>query len=1000
VEYTSCPYPYSLSSLKYAIFERQHDSLMEMDPIPFIELQKQLKGALYFDDSPTDQGLLSAYATDASIYQEIPLAVAIPTCKEDLLQLIHFARRHVLTLIPRAAGTSLAGQVVGKGIVVDISKYFNRVLEINTEEGWILVEPGVIRDDLNKVLFPHGVFFGPETSTASRAMIGGMIGNNSSGLHSMVWGDTRSHLLALKVLLDDGTEVEFRALEDQEWRQKCQLNSREGELYRRLDTLLQDPKTASVIDAHFPKKSVKRRNTGYALDCVGNPIQGWNLQRLLAGSEGTLGMVIEAKLAVLPLPLKEVGILCAHFHTLNESFHATLLAQSHAPYAIELVDRTILKYTEGHPTYHSHRFFIEGDPDAILMIELRGDTKVSIENQAAQLVEKLKEVHWGYAFPLIIGPATQEVWEVRKAGLGLIRNLPGEVQAVNLIEDCAVATEDLPAYMSDVQALLQSLNVEACFYAHAGAGEIHVEPFLNLKTQEGTYLFRHILEQCALLVRKYRGSLSGEHGDGRLRGEMIPLVMGDEAYRLFREIKAIFDPQGIFNRGKIVDAPPMDQSLRFTTTPPAKPPATLFDYSSEESMLRLTEKCSGSGDCRKTHFSGGTMCPSFMATRQEVDSTRARANLLRQYWTKGPTQDRNNADAVKSVLDLCLSCKACKTECPSQVDMTKLKAEFLQHYFDTHGVDRRSWWMARFEKIQRMASWWPELYNFGVRNPLLSSWIKDFMKMAPQRSLPLQASQTLRRWARKQEIALTKARKVYLLADEFTNYHDLRIGQTAYHLLQSLGYEVHVLNLPESGRAALSKGLLRHAKRLAHLTLERIQVEIDPHIPVVGIEPAALLTYRDEYPDLVGSEWKEKALLWSKQCLMIEEFIVDQHQKGHISSLSFGTYARKVLLHTHCYQKALGISHLTEQMLQLIPEIQIDHLPTGCCGMAGSFGYEKEHYQVSMQIAELVLLPSIRKEQDNACVAAPGHSCRHQIKDALDTQALHPLEILWIAKNK
>jgi Fe-S oxidoreductase len=676
-----------------------------------------------------------------------------------------------------------------------------------------------------------------------------------------------------------------------------------------------------------------------------------------------------------------------------------VLTHSTSAYAIELVDRSILRYTEAHPTYQAYRFFIEGDPAAILMIELRGNLPDDIHNQAQYMRSLLQGKGLGYAFPLILGPLTQQVWEVRKAGLGLIRNLPGDVQAVNLIEDCAVAVEDLPAYMQDVQKLLSGLGVQACYYAHAGAGEIHVEPFLNLKTKEGLHLFRQILAQCAQLVRQYRGSLSGEHGDGRLRGEYISRVLGSEAYALFAQIKNIFDPQGIFNKGKIVGAPAMDEHLRFAVGQPLQEEKTLLDFTKQESMLRLAEKCSGSGDCRKTHYSGGTMCPSFMATRQEKDTTRARANLLRQYWSQPPQVQDVDDEVVKSVLDLCLSCKACKMECPSQVDMTKLKAEFLQHYFDRRGVDRRSYWMARFVQLQKWASLWPSAYNWLIQHPKINLWIKSWMGIAKSRSLPLQAPKTLMHWARKEQKTNASSRKVYLLADEFTNYHDVPIGQAAYRLLQTLGYKVEILDLQDSGRAALSKGLLRYARQLAHKNLQKIQSEIPSNLPVIGIEPAALLTYRDEYPDLVSENWKPVALRWAKQCFMFEEFLMEEYKKGYITSENFTALPEKIQLHTHCYQKALGISHLSEQMLKIVPQLEVEVIPSGCCGMAGSFGYEEEHFEVSQQIAELVLLPALRQKHDKA-VCAPGHSCRHQIKDALAVVALHPIEVLWRAVKK
>src|SRR5690554_3236628 len=975
-------------------------------------LASKLAGRLYYDSSPNHQVVILAYATDASVYQESPLAVAIPRDVADLKALINFAVLFGVTLIPRTAGTSLAGQVVGRGIVVDVSEHFNQILELNTEERWVRVQPGVIRDDLNAYLRPYGLMFGPETSTASRAMIGGMIGNNSSGLHSIVWGDTRSHLLEVQLLLDDASEITVKTMDAEELEAKKQAAGREGEIYLQLSKLLSDPKNAEAIHKGYPKKSITRRNTGYALDLLLDQFEGGgdvNLCTLLAGSEGTTGILTEARLNLMPLSPKEVGLLCVHCFSILESMHANVTALRHQPESSELVDKYILDFTKGHPTYQYNRFFIEGDPGALLIVEFRAESLQEVRQKSEALKEELQLQGLGYAYPLITGPETDLVWDVRKAGLGLIRNLPGDTQPVNLIEDCAVSPEDLPAYVTEVEQILQKYGLQASYYAHAGAGELHIEPLINLKSSDGRYAFRQVLAETALLVKKYNGSLSGEHGDGRLRGEFIPTVLGHEVYALLKKVKQIFDPNTVFNRGKIVDTPPMDRFLRYEKETHSIEIPTLFDFGGQESILRLAEKCSGSGDCRKTHITGGTMCPSYMATREEKDTTRARANMLRQFLTNSTKSNRFDHDEIKEAMDLCLSCKACKSECPSGVDITKMKAEFLQHYYDANGTPFRAWVIGNFTKSQRLASNFPWFYNWLINNKVLSNVVKRSLGFALARSLPEVGKTTLRRWVKNQQRQAPDTdvresrRTVYLFCDEFSDYNDVGIGQTTYRLLTALGYEVRLAKHLESGRTYLSKGLLRKAKAIANQNVRKLHALIDEDTPLLGIEPSAILTFRDEYPDLVDEELLEPARKLGQNALLIDEFLAAEMAAGRIDRGSFETAEKKIKLHGHCYQKAFHLMGATEQILSFPSGYQVESIPSGCCGMAGSFGYEKEHFDVSMKVGELVLLPTVRETAEEVLIAATGTSCRHQIKDGANRKSYHPVEILWEAlrdKNK
>lgn len=963
-------------------------------------LAAQLKGELYYKDEALHQTMLLAYSTDASVYQEKPLAVAIPSDIDDIKNLIDFARANQTTLIPRAAGTSLAGQVVGNGIIMDISRHFNRILELNVQEKWVRVEPGVIRDDLNSYLKPFGLMFGPETSTASRAMIGGMIGNNSSGLHSIVWGDTRNNVIASNVLLDDKSEVSFTSLDEKSYFKKLLQTDREGDIYRQMNDLLTDPQNLADIDAGYPKRSITRRNTGYALDILSDRHRPFNMCNLLAGSEGTLAIVTEAKLRLMDLPPKELGLLCVHFSDMVECMRGNVIALNHKPEASELVDKYIMDFTVGHPTYQYNRFFIEGDPQALLIVEFRGDTLAATEAKAMALKAELIERGLGYAYPFITGTEqTNLVWDVRKAGLGLIRNLPGDSQPVNLIEDCAVSPEDLPEYVSDIQKLLIEEGVHASYYAHAGAGELHIEPFVNLKTEEGKRTFRSILEKTSDLVLKYNGSLSGEHGDGRLRGEFIGKVLGEKVYKLLEEVKLIFDPLGVFNANKIVNTPPMDAHLRYDNDKNRTSINTYFDFSKDESILRLAEKCSGSGDCRKTEITGGTMCPSFMATRDEKDTTRARANMLRQFLTNSTKKNRFDHEEIKEVMDLCLSCKGCKTECPSSVDVAKMKAEFLQHYYDEHGAGFRAKLIANFTDSQKLGSLVAPIYNFFVKNDFLSGLVKKMVGFAPQRSLPTVNGTTLSQWVKKQKIVPQK-RRVYLFSDEFTEYNDAEIGITAYKLLTALGYEVIIPKHVQSGRTFLSKGFVKEAKKIANQNINFLKDLITDDMPLLGIEPSGIITFRDEYLSLVDENLRADAHRIAKNALMIDEFLLAEIDAGRIHQEQFTAVDRKIKLHGHCYQKAFHLVGVTQQVLSFPSNYAVEVIPSGCCGMAGSFGYEAEHYDISMKVAELVLLPAVRETDTATLIAAAGTSCRHQIKDGAGRKSFHPVEILYEALLK
>jgi FAD/FMN-containing dehydrogenase/Fe-S oxidoreductase len=962
------------------------------------QLATQLEGDLF-----TDTTIRTLYATDASAYREMPLAVAIPKTKNDILQLIQFAKANQTSLIPRTAGTSLAGQVVGNGIVVDVSKHFTQIIELNKEEAWVRVEPGVIRDELNLFLKPHGLFFGPETSTANRAMIGGMVGNNSCGSNSVVYKSTREHTLELTAFLSDGSEVVFKTLNLDEFHEKCELTTLEGSVYKNIRSLLSSYESQVEIRKQFPKQTVERRNTGYAVDLLLETApftagkEDFNFCKLIAGSEGTLAFITEIKLNVVPLPPKESGLLCVHFNTIDEALRANLIGLKYNPNASELIDHYILECTKNNIEQQKNRFFVQGDPGAILVIEYSRDSRQEIEAICKVVEAEMRAANLGYHFPLLFGADSKKIWTLRKAGLGLLGNLPGDEKAVPVIEDTAVDVNDLPAYIAEFNEVLKKRNLYSVHYAHAGSGELHLRPIINLKTKEGNELFRTIAQDVATLVKKYDGSLSGEHGDGRLRGEFIEQMIGVKNYKLLKEIKNTWDPQHIFNPNKIVDTLPMNTMLRYVPGQQTPEFKTIFRFQNQD-ILQHAEQCNGSGDCRKTHLSGGTMCPSFMATRNEKDTTRARANILREFLTNSTQLNRYNHKEIYEVMDLCLSCKGCKSECPSNVDVAKLKAEFLQHYYDANGVPIRSKMIANFTASAKLGSIAPGLYNFFMNNAVTGSLIKKAVGFATKRPVPELSKQTFRSWFTQHKAAtIATGKKVFLFCDEFTNYNDAHIGKTTVLLLEKLGYTVELPEHLESARTWLSKGLLRKAKEIANKNIELLSKVVNEETLLLGIEPSAILTFRDEYPDLSTDENLAAAQSLAKHALMIDEFLEKEIQKGIIKKEQFTTASQVIQLHGHCQQKAVGSVSATSTVLSFPQNYKVETIPSGCCGMAGSFGYEAEHYDVSMQIGELVLFPAVRSKTNDVIVAAPGTSCRHQIKDGTGKQALHPVEVLYNA---
>ena len=971
--------------------------------IPLLsQLSQELDGELHYDSL-----MKTLYATDASVYRSLPMAVALPKSQSDIKKLIHFANKNGVSLIPRTAGTSLAGQCVGEGIVVDVSKYLNKIIEFNREEGYVRVQPGVVRNELNNYLKEFGYFFSPITSTATRAMIGGMVGNNSCGTTSIVYGSTREHVQELKVLLSDGSEVVFKSMASEEFELKCKQEDLEGDLYRHVRDELSRPEIQDNIRKHFPKASIHRRNTGYALDYLlesklfSETDAPFDFCKLLCGSEGTLAITTEIKIHLDPLPDPFDIVVAAHFESIHDSMKAAQVAMKEKPTAVELMDKIILDCTKENVEQSRNRDFVEGDPKAILMVEFRGKTIEEAKAQGQQFVEALQKAGLGYAYPVIGPERTSSAWELRSAGLGLLANIPGDKKAVACIEDTAVDINDLADYIDEFAEVIKEFGQQPVYYAHAGAGEIHLRPILDLKKSGDVEEFYKISEASAKLVKKYNGSLSGEHGDGRVRAAFIPLMVGQENYDLFKRVKAKWDPKGIFNPGKIVDAPPMNTSLRYEPDIPTPKHDTKFDFSQVGGILRMAEKCNGSGDCRKLPNSGGgTMCPSYQATRYEKDTTRGRANTLREFLTNSEKENPFDHPEIKEVMDLCLSCKGCTSECPSNVDMATMKAEFQYQYYKSHGIPLRSRAFAYINTLNGVGNLVPGITNFFFSNAVTSGIIKRILGVAQERNLPAISPKSLRQWYKKNYKALAGRpiiKTVYFFCDEFTNHNDTTIGIKAITLLRHLGYDVKMVDHAESGRGAMSKGLLDHAQKMADINVEVFSSLISAEQPLIGLEPSAILSFRDEYPKLVSPDLKAKAKSLKFHCDLIDEFLAKEVLAGNINADSFTKETRQIKLHGHCHQKALSSVNYSKKILELPENYQVSVIPSGCCGMAGSFGYEKEHYELSMQIGEMVLFPAVRKAAKNELIAAPGTSCRHQIADGTGKKASHPVEILFEA---
>ncbi len=942
------------------------------------ELRAAVQGEVRFDVAAR-----TLYATDASPYEIKPYGVVLPKSTGDIRHTLEVARRHGLPVLPRGGGTSLAGQTVGAAIVIDVSKYLDKILEFDEAARTVKVEPGVVRDQLNTYLLPYKLQFTPDVSTTNRANIGGMVANNSAGTRSIKYGKTVDQVVSMTVMLIDGTVTEFRALTPDELTEKLGLPGLEGDVYRAVHSVVTEHE--AEIAARFPK--VMRRVGGYNLDEL-TGTQPFNLAKLVSGSEGTLAFILDVTLQLSPVPAHRCLALL-HFDTLKKSLQAVQHINRHGPSAVETLDDTLLKLGLENPNIAPLLGWLEGSPAAVLIVEFDGDTEAEMLAALGSMKADPEVINRAYGLHIARNPKEQaDVWAVRKAGLGVFNTMKGAAKPTAFIEDAAIPPEHLADYIPEVAAVCAENGVQMVSYGHASVGVIHVRPILDLKTKEGLEAYRKISEETFALVQKYGGSWSGEHGDGLIRSYKNRELFGDTLYEAFRTVKRAFDPEHLLNPGKITEAAPITEDLRYGEDYTVLPLQTHFDFSKDDGFMGAIEMCTGVGECRKTGT--GTMCPSYMATRDEDHSTRGRANLLRDAMN-GRLEGGLTSKAVYDALDLCLECKACKAECPSQVDMAKLKYEFLQHYYDDHGTPLSARALGNAATVAPLGRALAPVANTLLPLKSVRWLVEKTAGVDRRRVMPAYARQSFDGWRKAHKKMQPKPAeskpKVALFADTWTMYNEPEVGVAATQVLEALGYAVEHVNYGCCGRPQLSKGLLRDAKKLAAKNVEALHTYVERGVPVVGLEPSCVASFQDDYRDLVPGEKTEAV---AKNVKMIDQFLAKEWTQGRIEPGEvFHKNGVRVMLHGHCQQRAIQGTSSTKAVLGWASE-NVFEVDSGCCGMAGSFGYG--HYDVSMQIGEQRLFPAVR-EHDGETVAC-GFSCRHQIRDGTGKRAKHLTELL------
>jgi len=938
------------------------------------ELQRQIEGEVRFD-----QISRALYSSDASVYQIQPLGVVIPKNRQDITSVVEICGRFRCPITMRGGGTSQAGQAIGEGIQVDTSKYYNHVLEVNAEERWARVEPGIVLDELNAQLAPLGLRFAPDISTASRATIGGMMANNSCGARSVLYGKTIDHVLEQTVVLADTSIVQFREIS----RPAVPTgNSLEAACYSTVLRLAREH--AAEIDRRYPK--ILRRVMGYNLDEFRDPSKPINLARIMVGSEGTLGVVLEAKLRLVPLP-KAKAVMVISFADLLEALAAAPVILRHGPSAVEVMDKSILDNTRQNAVLDKIRTtFIAGDPEATLCVEFYGDRKEDLPPRLSALEQDLRSQKLGYQYRTETEPAGQaRIWSLREAALGLSMAMKQEAKSIPFVEDTAVAPEKLSGFIGRFLTILRSHNTTAGIYAHASVGCLHVRPVINMKTELGLRTFEKIAQEVADLVLEFGGALSGEHGDGLVRSPFMRQMFGDELYEAFREIKRTFDPLGIFNPGKIVDAPPLTTNLRYGTAYKTTTPSTWFDYSEYGGLAGAIEMCSGVGACRKKL--SGNMCPSYMATREESDSTRGRANVLRLAISGRLDESGLGDDGVYQVLDLCLECRACKSECPVGVDMARFKSEFLADFWSRHGTPMRAKALGNVHRLSVWGSRFAPISNW-IAGSFPTRWVNDkLLGLDQRRALPPWKQETFEKWVARNRRQRAAGTTVTLFNDTFTNHYEPKIGVAALEILERGGCSVNVVRPGCCGRPLISQGLLEDARSHAATVVEALFPIASRGESILFCEPSCLSAVKEDAPSLLRGDQQQKARAVAQACQLFEQFAAKL-------DLPLRAGPPKILLHGHCHQKSMDMLPATTALLSRIPSCSVVDLDAGCCGMAGSFGYTKGHYEVSETIANRRLLPAVQAMKSGEVLVAPGTSCRRQVLEFSGAKAFHPATLI------
>ncbi len=918
------------------------------------------------------------YATDASMYQQMPLAAVIPRNRGEVRKALRLCVKHGVPVLPRGGGTSLAGQATASdALVIDASKFMNRVEEVSAEAGYAVVEPGVIRDQLNQHLAESGLMFAPETSTSNRANVGGMIGNNSSGMMSIRYGKTVDHLLGATVFLTDGTELYLGRREEMDVRGEALLDS--------LLSIIE--RNRALISERFPK--VMGRAGGYMLDeFLGDDP---NLAKILAGSEGTLAFLTSAKLRLVP-KLRHVAAMAIHYGDLLESLRTVPLIVSHEPLSAEMMDAELIAMARTNPSTAALCDWVAGVPGAVIVVEMEGESPAECMAKLEKLRAELVANGSGYAHVMLNTPDERgKIIEVRKAGLGIMLKMIGDPKPLAFIEDAAVPVERLAEYAEKVLEICREEGVRVISYGHASVGLLHLRPVIDLKSESGREQVARISKRVMPLVREFGGSWAGEHGDGIARGALNEEFWGAEMIAVFREVKRLFDPKGLLNPGKIFATPEVNGPLRYTNAYKETERKSMFKFRDAGGFAGAVEMCNGVGACRK--LGSGTMCPSFMATRDEKDSTRGRANALRLAMSGQLGPAALASKELHDVLDLCLECKACKTECPSNIDMAKLKSEFLHGYHEKHGAGLREKLFAFSPDAARRLSGWPaNVVNPILRNPLVRRGISKVTGLAVERPLPRYASQTFPAWFERHRTRKLPdgAPRVVLFDDTFTNYHEPHVGKWAVFVLEQLGYRVKLASAGCCCRPLISKGFLTEARVRGERTLRNLASFVEAGLPIIGLEPSCVSALNDDLLDLVKDDRLADTMKGKVRSL--EDFLSGEIPRRKLH-LKLPGRSKEYLLHGHCHQKALSGSGSVKRVMAA-GRAEVNEVDSGCCGMAGSFGYESEHYEISQQIGEYRLFPAVRSCDTESTILASGFSCRHQIKDGTGRNAVHFAEAL------